>query len=343
VVDVPSWRATKDVSLKADLVEELTRIYGYDNFEVKSSRSLLSPVRDSAARSNDWMFKDILVLRHALHEVHSYVWCDEKKFRSLGIDVEENVSLVNGAAENSVMRNSMLPTLLAAAAENKNFADTFGIFEIGRIVRGTDGQGNCDERRTLGAVLFSKEADEEALYFKAIGIVNDLFVETKHIKPRYEKKAPLHKWQHPKNTRAIYCGGVEVGTLCAIHPYNRGLLDKSGVAGCIELDMKTVDELTPEQMMYQVPSRFPAIDYDLTVHLESDSEYGVARSIIEAQNLADLQDVKVADVYRGHSGVNITVRLRFASAERTLVREDVQAGVDGLIAAWKVKGIELSQ
>ena len=67
-MSVPSWRATKDVTIKADLVEEITRIYGYDNFEVKTSLSPLRPVKAERAQTDTSRIKDILVGAHRLHE-----------------------------------------------------------------------------------------------------------------------------------------------------------------------------------------------------------------------------------------------------------------------------------
>ena len=73
-VVVPSWRATKDVTIKADIIEEITRIYGYDNFDINTTRSPLSPVRADVVKRSEDRIKDILVKRFNLHEVHSYVW-----------------------------------------------------------------------------------------------------------------------------------------------------------------------------------------------------------------------------------------------------------------------------
>ncbi|MCL1849519.1 MAG: phenylalanine--tRNA ligase subunit beta, partial [Clostridiales bacterium] len=242
-VEVPSWRATKDVSLKADLVEELTRIYGYDNFIVKPTKSLLKPVQDSPARTNDRLCKDALVLRHSLHEVHTYLWCDEKKYRALGFDVEGYATVVNGAAENSVIRNSILPSLLIAVWENKDYGDDYGIFEIGRVVTGVDEKGYCIERRTLGVVLYAKGAEEEQLYYKAVSIVNDLLMEAKHVKPEYQKMRTSHNWEHPKRYTAIGVNGKEIGCVCTLHPMQMDLLDKNAAVACIEIDMEDMDGL----------------------------------------------------------------------------------------------------
>lgn len=95
----------------------------------------LKPVHSAPERLIADEIKDILVKKYSMHEVHSYIWCDKKKYKKLGIEVEDNVKILNiESSDNGVLRDSMLPTLLVAAYENKDFADSYGIFEIGRVV-----------------------------------------------------------------------------------------------------------------------------------------------------------------------------------------------------------------
>ena len=130
-VEVPSWRATKDVTIKADIIEEITRIYGYDNFQVSTTLSPLYPQQRSAANRADNFTKDLLVQRYHLHEVHSYIWFDRKKCKELGIQLEENVRLLSPQSpDHEVLRTNMGPTLLSFLQENKSFSQDFGIFEI---------------------------------------------------------------------------------------------------------------------------------------------------------------------------------------------------------------------
>ena len=97
----------------------------------------------------------------------------------------------------------MLPTLLVMASENKDFADKYGIFEIGRVVAGTKEDGTCNERKHLGVVLYDKNGDEKALYFKAVEIINTVTDVIKKKKVSYNKIAPEQNWQHPKNTAEL--------------------------------------------------------------------------------------------------------------------------------------------
>ncbi|MCL2107474.1 MAG: phenylalanine--tRNA ligase subunit beta, partial [Oscillospiraceae bacterium] len=166
-ITVPSWRATKDISIKADMIEEITRVYGYDNFELKSAGVVLAPVRASEQKSCGNAVKDILVRRCHLHEVHSYLWHDAEKCKKLGLAIEENVKIVNSVdSVNSTLRGSMIPTLLCALYDNQGFGASYGLFEIGSVAEGLTADGLCNERRKLGIALYSREATERALFYR---------------------------------------------------------------------------------------------------------------------------------------------------------------------------------
>lgn len=174
-VQVPSWRATKDVTIKADIIEEITRIYGYDNFEIKTTVSPLYPQRKSVQNKADNFVKDLLVQTYKLHEVHSYIWQDARKCKILGIEPEENVKLINAQTpDHEIIRRSMGPTLLSVLQENRAFSADFGVFEIGRVAEGLNGDGLADEHKKLGIALFSRTEGEKELYMRLIGMVKAL-------------------------------------------------------------------------------------------------------------------------------------------------------------------------
>ena len=126
-VDVPSYRATKDISLKADIIEEITRIYGYDNFDLVTTTAPLYPVRMAEDKNVEDRIKDILVKRFRLHEVHSYVWQYADEYKKLGMEVEENIKLANSTNPNiETLRNSIIPTQLCQVSYNTGYDTDFG-------------------------------------------------------------------------------------------------------------------------------------------------------------------------------------------------------------------------
>lgn len=341
-VKVPTWRATKDVTLKADIIEEITRIYGYDNFEITTTKSSLCPVRETVEKSEERRTKDILVQKYALNEVHSYIWCDGKKYKKLGIDVEDNVRILNIATpENGTLRNSMLPTLLTFVYENKKYADSFDIFEVGRVVDGVDENGLCNERRRLGVVLYDKTVSEKELFFKAVSMIRYIVSALKHEMPEFKDGELKHKWQHPKNTSEIIAGGVNVGFVCTLHPQNSSKIDKNAAVVCFEIDMDDLAKPQKTTIMFDEPSKFPSSEFDLSVVVPEGKTFGEIEKAWKEENFDALKEVNVIDVYETDTEKSITVRFIFSLSDRTLTSEEVQKCIDKIISNLEKTGFAI--
>ena len=341
-VTVPSWRATKDVTIKADIIEEITRIYGYDNFDIASTKSLLKPVRRSVNKDEDASIKNILVQRFSLHEVHSYIWCDGKKYKKLGIDVEDNVRILNiPTPENGTIRNSMIPTLLSFVYENKGYSDTFGIFEIARVVKDLKENGECNERRTLCYTLYSKRVSEKELYLKAVSMLRAICCEIKHVECDFEKIAPIHAYQHPKNTASVSVNGVSVGAICALHPTVLTKLDKNAAVACVEIDLDDLYTASVVDLKYIEPSKFPGIDYDISLIMGEGKRFADVSKVWQELECPSLVNAAVTDIYDNGDTKSVTVRFTFSSDERTLSMDEVQPIVDKIIEGLNAIGVTL--
>ncbi|MBQ8183645.1 MAG: phenylalanine--tRNA ligase subunit beta [Clostridia bacterium] len=341
-VKVPSYRATKDVTIKADIIEEITRIYGYDNFSIITTKSPLKPVKSAPVRAESNEIKDILVKHYNLHEVHSYIWGDVRKYKKLGIEVEENVKVLNiESSDNGTIRNSMIPTLLLAASENKDFSESYGIFEIGRVVKGIKADGTANERRSLGVVLYDKNTTEKDLFFKALTMVNNIFTQIKHKAPVLKKVAPLHAWQHPKNTALITCDGIEMGTINTLHPTNAQKVDKVAKIVCIEIDVDDFISVNGANISFAEPSTQQSTYYDLSLIMKEGKTFAELAECWNKLGLTELDYVKVIDTYDNGEIKSITVRLVFSSKERTLEMDEVQSWIDEILKNLKAIGIEL--
>ena len=90
----------EDQKIKADIIEEITRIYGYDNFAINTTRSPLYPVRMDTVKSNEDKIKDILVKRYNLHELHSYVWAYNDELKALNKLCQLYIETLNSQTHN---------------------------------------------------------------------------------------------------------------------------------------------------------------------------------------------------------------------------------------------------
>lgn len=340
-VTVPSWRATKDVTIKADIIEEITRVYGYDNFAVHTASAPLYPVRPETEKTVEDRIKDILVKRFSLHEVHSYIWAYYDEYKALGLAVEDNVKLLNATNPNiETLRRSMIPTQLCQVRGNTAFAPSFGIFEIGRTVDGLDENGMCREYKKLAITLFSKTDSTETLYLSLRDMLAVLAADIKHKPLSFTAAEATHDYQHPRNLNTVLCDGVALGELGVVHPTVAKKIDKKAAIVYAEIDVRAFSEIADAGIVYREPSRFPGMEVDLSFVSETYAPIGAA---VEAANCPWIQDVDVVDTYRDESGKSITVRLVFSDDQRTLKREEVMEVADQIIASLSKQNIALKQ
>lgn len=340
-VVVPSWRATKDVTIKADIIEEITRIYGYDNFDIHTTRSPLYPVRPDTEKTVEDKIKDMLVKRYSLHELHSYVWAYYDELKALGIDVEGEIKLANATNPNiETIRKSIIPTQLCQVKSNVGFAPEFGIFEIGRVVTGIDKNDLCIEKKNLAITLYSKIKPIPILYFELRDMLETVVDDLKHRSITFEKKAAEHNYQHPVNLNKIICDGVEIGEIGIVHPTVSKKIDKKSAIVFAELDVKALSAINNASIEYEEPSKFPAIEIDLSFVSE---RFAPILKAIEDARCSLIKKVEVTDVYENteDNTKSITTRITFSHPEKTLKREEVQEVADSIIAELKSEGIDL--
>ena len=332
-VVVPSWRATKDVTMNADIIEEITRIYGYDNFEIHTTRSPLYPVRMDEVKRNEEKIKDILVKRYDLHELHSYVWAYYDELKDLGIEVEDNIKLANASNPNiETIRNSLIPTQLCQVNTNVGYAPEFGIFEIGRAVTGMTEDNLCVEKKLLAITLYSKTEDVRALYFKLRDILAVIADDVKHRQLGFTSVEPAHGYEHPVNLNSIEIDGKAIGKIGIVHPTVGKKIDKKAAIVFAEIDMQAFSDFENASIVYDEPSKFPPMDYDISVVIPKGVLFADMAKCWENEGKGILKSAKIVDSYDTELFHSETIRFVFSSNERTLSSDEVQEIMNKVVA-----------
>lgn len=335
-VKVPSWRATKDVTIKADIIEEITRIYGYDNFEIFTSESPLVPVRKEILKSEEDRMKDLLVKSYRMHEVHSYIWSDVQKNKELGISTPENVRIINAQTpDHAILRVSMIPTLLSFVKDNRAYSESFGIFEIGHTVCGLRADGMCDEQNKLGAVFFSKSESEEQVFLRARDAAAELCTDILHKYPEFvSEEEDVCDFCHPRNCFGIYADGKRIGYLSVPHPTVNENIDKKCAIAFFEITTSAFAATPVAAQKYAEPSKFPAIDIDVTFAANiGDIVFPAVVSAAKAAAGSILADVRLQDTYCQEGISTVTLRFSFVSSERTLTKQELAPSIDAVTEA----------
>jgi len=345
---VPSWRATKDVTIKADIIEEITRIYGYDNFDICSTKSFLTPVRHDVARDNEYRMKQLLSERYAMNEVHSYIWYESKTNKELGIVTESNIRVINSVtAENDTIRSTIIPSLLGFVAKNADTYPEMGMYEIGRVADGLREDGLCDERKRLGIAIGSKKLSDKEIYYKCKEVVEQLIATIKNVIPTFEIKEELaqYNYVHPVNSASILVKGEEVGFFSVINPKIKNKIDKKLNVAFAEIDIEKLEKVAADGLRYTEVSKYPGVTIDLSLLTDKSLRYENIVGFVQEYKSEYLQSYRLVDIYEDEKLLpgkkSVTVRFEFGSKERTLEGQEIQTMVDELLAILGTKGIEI--
>ena len=347
-VIVPSWRATKDVTIKADIIEEITRIYGYDNFEIRSTKGLITPVHHSKEQDNEYRIKELLADRYSMNEVHSYIWYETKNNKELGIKTEPNIRVVNSlTAENDTIRSTMIPSLLGFIPKNLDYSSEIRIFEIGRVAEGLLEDGMANERKRLGIVITSKKSSEKDLYFKLKEIIEQVIMSIKNIRPTFAEKEALNKYNyvHPVNSAAILLEGKDIGYFSLINPRVKDNIDNKLNVAFAEIDILDMESIEKKELEYKEVSRFPGVTVDLSLIVDKSLRYENIVDYIEEYESKYLNKFYLVDIFEDRelpSGKHsMTIRFEFVAMDRTLKGEEIKEMVDKLLEVLNDKDIEL--
>ncbi|MBR1451533.1 MAG: hypothetical protein IJ591_07440, partial [Lachnospiraceae bacterium] len=178
-------------------------------------------------------------------------------------------------------------------------------------------------------------------YMEGVDIVNTLISELKHRDVTYSKTTPAHAWQHPKNTSNITVGDTSLGVINTIHPATLAKIAKNCSVVCIEIDMDIRDEIRACDLEFNEPSRFPAVEYDLSLVVPEGVRFEDMQECWNKKDIPELSNVKVIDIYDSVDTKSITLRFSFVLSDRTLTGEEVQARIDNIISKLADKKVSL--
>ncbi len=330
---------------KADLVEEIARVYGYDNIPETRMTDELPPQLGNRELDKQERLRDLLVAL-GLQEIISYRWTTpEREKRRLSPesspDDKPYVRIANPLAyEKSFLRHSVLASLLDTAERNSRHHQQLAFFEIGPIIlQSEDPSGLPDELLRLGIVLAGQRAlkgwqaaDTSSLdFFDLKGILQELLegirLENVTISPGE------HPSFHPGKCAVIRSGDRQLGFFGELHPavredYDWGDTFKHPILAA-DLDMGALVELMPDLTSTADVPGFPAVLEDLAFVLDESIPAAAVESLIRQTGGKLLTEVELFDVFRselvGEGKKSMAYRLTYQAMDRTLTVGEVSA------------------
>jgi phenylalanyl-tRNA synthetase beta chain len=335
-VTVPSHR--RDVTIPADLVEEIGRMVGYDRLPLTLFEDELPPQRRNLVLEGEERIRDLLT-GAGLDEVITYSLVDiADEARLLRVPVEElpeHVRVLNPlAADRSHLRMTLLPALLRTARANLRFLPRVPIFELGRVFVPRPGEPRPSEPRRIAGVLVGPREPAGWLphdgsplgFFDAKGIVETLLARLGVTGVTWVRAS--HPALHPGRSARVLAGEVELGVVGELHPAVRAAFDLPDLPAVVfDLDQAALLAAASEGGEMQPLSDHPAVFEDLALVVDDAVPAVAAAQLIRQSGGKLLAGVRLFDVYRGGqvpAGMkSLAFSLVYQAADRTLTDEDV--------------------
>jgi phenylalanyl-tRNA synthetase beta chain len=331
-VTVPSWRATKDVAMAEDLVEEVGRMIGYDSIEPQPPLVPCAPSFDPPAREFLRGVKRLMTAR-GFAEVSNYSFISEEEARRFGLEIDKHVRVLNPiAAGQELMRTSLLPGIHRNIVENAKHFDEFRIFEAGHEIHRSDGKP--EERPHLMAAVFSKG--------DGAGGLLELKRTAESLTPGlHVRETMAHTWEHTARCASLWAGGREVGRLSELHPD----LVENGRAAVLDVDLVVLEELRAAPAKYTPVRKFPTSAFDLSIIAGARELAGTLELEIRRFSGDLAESVEYVREYRGErvrEGMkSVSFRVVAGAPDHTLSPEEITELRNGIIAGLNGLGYEL--
>ena len=336
-VDVPSFRATKDISIEDDLIEEIGRIYRYDNIPPKAPLAELDVTWKDPALVLDRKVRRILSGDLRMREAYNYSFLPDELARKLGLEGEEYLVLQNPIAENlSRIRRDVLPGLLGSLELNLRHHDEVRLFEIGKGYR----PEVRDERRQplevrQAAGLVARKGGEDP-FPEVKGLLEHLADRLDLGEARFELlgEGQAPPYLHPVRSLKLQVGEGEAGFMGEMHPSALEALGVSCKAALFSLDLKALLAAPKVERKYVPLPIYPPILVDVAVVVDESRRVGDVAQVIREAGKKLVAGVELFDIFRGPSigegKKSLAFHVTLLSPERTLGDKDEKKFLDRL-------------
>jgi phenylalanyl-tRNA synthetase beta chain len=352
-IKTPSWRSTGDVSIQDDVMEEVARIYGFENFEpVPIVTSFIGAI-NQIELGLDRAIREYLAYFCGMREIFSYPWVKDERLEAVFPSFEGMLSLAAPPSpDEKYLRTSLIPNLCKAVAENLRFKEEFAIFETAKVMEDKDYSPRFDPRELLpkerkkcaGAFASQSSGGEgdlpkiRALFRRAKGVL-EAMPRMVHAHPFEFRKEAKPYWADEVVWLNLYHENQSIGDLALLSKkaaLRLGL--KSGSAVVFELDVDSILPYPSRSNAYKKIPEYPAADYDVSMLFDSFAKWEDVLKVIreDPQNADLLRDVIFIEEYRGkqipEGKKSISFRLVIGSLTETLASKEIDALASSIIS-----------
>ena len=342
-VVVPTWRSTGDVSIQADIMEEVARMYGYENFEAEPITTTFDGAINQLDKDLERRIKEYLAIRCGMQEIFTYPWMEESYVNAVLQSTEGILSLSTppSPAERFV-RSSLLPNLCKAVVKNERYFNEFSIFETAQVFRDENYTSPYDpreklpsQRKNVAGAFATTDKDITALFRKAKGVV-EMMARYVHMETLTFRQTEKPVWADNVVWLNIYRGDEKVGDLA--------LLAKKVSMACgiknmnvmlFQLDQDSLVPLKSRTNTFTHMAEYPMTDYDISLLVDGSVQWKDVAQTVRGIKSELLHGAAFVDEYRGKQvpagKKSLTLRLAIGSKDKTLTSAEIEEVASGVL------------
>src|SRR5689334_7625274 len=333
LLTVPSWRATKDISIPEDLVEEIGRMVGYACITPQAPAVVAEPTPRNLEHEQHRAVRAALA-GQGFTEVSNYSFISDADAAMFGYPTEKLLQVANPIiADQKYMRPTLLPGIRRNLADNSRFFADFRLFEIGRVYS-KRADGVPVERNQLAAAIYGRETNGANL-LEMKRVAQYLAAGCNVVPGKGQDKNV-----HPERSAYVEVGGQRFGYLFELHP---ALLDR-GRAAILYIDLDALQVMPSGRQPYRPLRRFPTSSFDLSIvagshELVANLETKLRQ--LAGEGLVGLQFLLIFPLPPDKKSVSF--RLTLGADDRTLTADEVTRTRERIVEGIKSAGYELRE
>jgi phenylalanyl-tRNA synthetase beta chain len=351
-VKPPTFRATRDIRIEADVIEEIARFVGYGNIEPALPRVTTRYLGEAADLRLERQTLDYFCAAGDFAEVHGYIWYDDEWLARLGFDPGECLTLRNPAAAGcGRFRRTLIPGLLRAVERNRHHFQCFQIAEVGSVFQPESEPIEQAQQRHLALAVARAGAGDEAwqrlkryvegwarqLFDTAVSYAPVEGTSTESASPLASQEprglkpaAPLSPWEDPVRVAVVNVAGRPVGRVCQWSMASRLRIDerlRAWSAALAEINLSAlVDCVGRYEKRASVP-KHPRVRLDFSCLADARRRYAQIADDMASFEHPLLRRLTFEDSYEGGSVPagkrSLLFRAELGLSDRTLTDDDL--------------------
>ena len=343
-LQVPSYRATKDIAIAEDIVEEIGRVYGYDNIQPIAPKLDIKPLEEDPKHILRKKIREVFSVSLGFHEVYNYSFNGTEQLEKLQFKIEDHVKLRNPLSKDQeYLRTSLIPNMLDAASKNLRNFSKFNLYELGKVFL----KNPNNEKEFLCAFIVEKKP-QSPLFFEAKTYAEIMLqkIGITDFEMRLANDNEItENFYHPGRTAVIAQRKITIGYVSEIHPSILQDFNINAKISFIYIDFEALSQVNHKKDKFKDIAKYPHVPFDVSVIVDKRTYVSDVIKTIEKVNKQLIRDINLFDIYEGtnlpENKKSFAFTINFYSKERTLEPGEIRDLQNNIMKSLNDKGYEV--